>query len=172
MKINLPKNVTMKFTSAGIFLFIKFQFFPSTSLLFWMAVAIGLDFITGVAKAASKGQARTSEGYRKTVIKAFQYMGALTAGVILANAGIGTENEHIKSLLMFVNDGLVVFIIFIEITSVFENLVELDKGSMISKYFFTPALRLLTFQIKNNPVAKSAKELPTKDAKVTKDTTV
>lgn len=163
----------MKYTIAAVLMFIKFQFFPSTSLLFWMAVAICLDFFTGVAKAASKGEARTSEGYRKTIVKAFQYLGALAAGVILANAGIGTNNEHVQSLLLFVNDGLCVFIIFIEITSVFENLVELDKHSMMSKYFFTPALRLLTFQIKNNPVAKSAGELSTKNnAKINKDTTV
>ena len=147
----------MKTAICGIFLTLKITLFPNYSLLMWMAIAVVLDLVTGVAKAYSKGEARTSSGYRKTVVKVFQYLGALGAGVILANAGEGS-NEQIKVLLNWVNDGLVIFITYIEITSIFENLNELDKNSMISKYFFKPALKILTLQIKNNPIFREAEK--------------
>ena len=146
----------MKFLFAGSLLFIKIAFFPSMTLLLWMSLAIVVDFVTGLAKALILKQARTSSGYRKTVTKFLQYGGALFVGLALAHTGQGTENEQMKMLLSYLNDGLVIFIIYIEVTSIFENLYACDKSTMISKYFIQPALKILTWQIKNNPIMKGA----------------
>jgi phage-related holin len=142
----------MKLLFGGALLFIKFSFFPNINLLLWMAVAVVLDFITGIIKAGMKGEARTSMGYRKTLVKAAQYIGAVAAGVILQN--VGSMNDATKNILAYVNDGLVVFISYIEVTSIFENLYEIDSNTAIAKYFYKPMLSLLTFQIKNNPLVK------------------
>jgi hypothetical protein len=138
-------------------LFIKIQFFPNAQLLLWMTIAVILDLVTGIAKAIVKGEARTSAGYRKTIIKVFQYVGAIAAAVILQN--VGSINDATKALLSYVNDGLTVFITYIEVTSIFENLYEVDNKTVLSKYFYEPILKILTFQIKNNPLAKQAESL-------------
>lgn len=150
----------MKFLFAGSLLFIKIAFFPSVTLLLWMGLAIVFDFISGLAKAIILKQARTSSGYRKTVVKFMQYGGSLFVGIALAHTAQGTESDQMKILLSWFNDGLVIFITYIEVTSIFENLYACDNTSPISKYFISPALKILTFQIKNNPLINGADQLP------------
>lgn len=145
----------MKFLFTGAFLFIKIQFLPNMNLLVWLSIAIVLDFITGVIKARVKNVARTSSGYRKTVTKFVQYAGAIIAGVVLQH--VGADNEQLSVLFSWMNNGLVIFITYIEVTSVFENLYEIDSSTIISRYIYKPILQILTFQIKNNPVVKQAK---------------
>lgn len=133
---------------------IKLLAFPSLPLLSWMVVAIIVDFITGVIKAVMKGEARTSRGYRRTITKFLQYGGSLAIGIILANAARYKDMPAMQQFMGFLNDGMVVFIIYIEVTSIFENIYECDKTSPISKYVIKPLLNLFTFQLKNNPLTK------------------
>jgi hypothetical protein len=140
------------------FTFIKVAFLPSLPLLLWMGLVIMVNFFTGIAKDVVLQQARTSKGYRETVGKFFQYGGALFVGIALAHAGNGTENDHMKILLSYFNDGLVILIIYIEVTAIFENLHAMDKESQFAKFVIAPALKVLTWQIKNNPVAKAAEQ--------------
>ncbi len=132
----------------------KIVAFPNKSLLLWMGVAIAIDFITGVIKACFKGEARTSSGYRKTIIKFLQYGGTLAVGAILNNIAGQNNMPGAAAVLNAFTDGLVVFIIYIEVTSIMENIYECDKESMLCKYFIKHALNILTFQIKNNPITK------------------
>lgn len=147
----------MKLLFAGGLGFVKIQFFPNADLLFWMTAAIVLDLITGVIKAISKGEARTSRGFRETIKKLTQYLGGILAAVILIH--VGGVNEASKLLFSYLNNALVFYIIYIEAVSIFENLNEIDKTSMIARYFYQPALKILTFQIKNNPIFKQAEGL-------------
>lgn len=142
----------MKILFIAMLLFIKVTLLPSVSLLFYMAIAIILDFITGVLKAKVLKQVRTSAGYRKTVTKFLQYGGSIAVGLILANVGEGNTSEAFRAMLSYFNEGLILFIIYIETTSVFENLHAVDKSSMISRFFIAPVLKILTWQIKNNPI--------------------
>lgn len=145
--------------AAGFLQFFKVSFLPSAPLLFYMGVAILIDFITGIAKAKLLRIARTSKGYRKTVSKFIQYGGALAIGVVLANIGEGPANDPTKVMIAYFNNALIIFIIYIEVTSVFENLYAMDQKSVFSKYFISPMLRILTWQIKNNPIIEQAKKL-------------
>lgn len=139
---------------------LKAFWFPQASLLLCMVIAIVLDFATGVIKACITGVVRNSDGFRKTVIKFSQYGFAIGVCILLQN--VADNNGLVKpaEILTWLNDGLVVFIIYIECTSIFENLYECDKRSMISKYFIKPMLSLLTFQIKNNPLANVKNNTP------------
>jgi Bacteriophage holin family len=145
----------MKFFATATFLFIKFTFFPNVNLIMWMLIAIGLDFITGFAKACFKNENRTSQAMRKTIIKFLQYAGALAAAMIIGNTAKDNKIEGLQSVMQWANDGLVIFIIYIELVSIFENLLAIDDGSIISKYFFKPIHKLLTLSLKNNPVNKA-----------------
>jgi phage-related holin len=149
----------MKFTFLGISAFASYKFVPSFGLLIAMAICIGLDFLTGIYKAKMLKQARTSEGFRRTIAKAVNYLIAVAASCVLVFVSEQKGGSEVKVISNLLNDGLVVFIIYIEVTSIFENLYAVDKRSMFSKYFFAPVLKLLTFQIKNNPIFKQAEAL-------------
>lgn len=143
-------------------LFVKLQFFPNTNLLFWMFIAIVIDFITGVSKAVILGEARTSNGFRKTITKFLQYGVAIAVSVIMANTAKQNNMDSASHLLFIFNDGLLVFIIYIEVTSIFENLYACDQNTPFSKYFISPVLKILTAQIKNNPIFKEGEKIDPK----------
>jgi phage-related holin len=146
----------MKFLAGGSLLFIKLTVFPAADLLMWMGIAILLDFITGVLKAVVLKQARTSSGYRRTITKFLQYGGALAVGLIISNGAKENNLTSVLPIVKFFNDALVVFILYIELTSVLENISAVDDKSLFSKYFIQPMLKLLTFQIKRNPLVRES----------------
>lgn len=152
-------NPSMKALLFSSLIFIKLQFFPSTDLLFWMFIAIVIDFITGVTKAVIQGEARTSNGFRKTITKFLQYGVAIAVSVIMANTAKQNNMDSASHLLFIFNDGLLVFIIYIEVTSIFENLYACDQNTVFSKYFISPVLKILTAQIKNNPIFKEGEKV-------------
>jgi len=142
-------------TILGTLLNIKFNFIPTPNLLLVMGVAIVLDFLTGILKSVILKKVRTSEGYRKTVIKFTQYGGSVVVGMLLKYIGaMNSDMANIAQYAEYLTDGLVIFIIFIELTSVLENVYAIDQETPFSKYLVGPLLKLLTFQIKNNPVTK------------------
>jgi len=153
--------LVMKLLFAGSLAFINFnfKFLPDFTLLALLAVVIAVDFLTGIWKAKCKGKARTSDGFRKTVNKFLQYGCAIICGAVLSYIGEQKGGAGTVAIAGLLNDGLLIFIIYIEVTSIFENLYAIDKDTMISKYFYAPVLRLLTFQIKNNPIMNQAEAL-------------
>lgn len=146
---------TILFT--GALLFLKAMILPNLDLLIWMTIAIVLDFVTGILKAIVLKQARTSFGYRATVKKFTEYGGSIAAGIILSNGIIGKTGQH-PELLQYVNDGLVIYIIFIEVTSVFENIYACDQDSKFAKLVISPILKILTFQLKGTPLTPISNE--------------
>lgn len=144
-------------TLAGIFTLLNatFNWIPSTSLLMTMGLAIVLDFVTGVIKAVVLKNDRTSEGYRRSVVKFTQYGGAVLVSMLLSY--LAEQNQQFIQLQTYINylgNGLLSFIIFIEATSVFENMYAIDNKTPFSRYFIKPLLKILTFQIANNPLTK------------------
>lgn len=133
--------------------FFKLTFLPDLNLLAWVFIAMVFDFATGVLKAVMNKEARTSAGYRKTVTKFTQYGGAIAAGVILSNT-LPPDNM----ITGYVNNALLIFIIYIEVTSICENIYAIDSSSMFSRYFISPLLKVLTFAIKKMPVNQAAGE--------------
>jgi phage-related holin len=136
-------------------LFLKTLLLPSVNLLLWMSIAIVVDFATGVAKAIVHKKPRTSTGYRGSLTKIIQYIGAITAIIILNSviaitATVNTIDHTV--IAKYLNDGIVIFIIYIEVTSIFENLYACDQTSKFSKFVITPLLKLLTLQLKGTPL--------------------
>lgn len=146
----------MKALFVSTLLFLKLAFLPDFNMLTLLFFCMVIDFLTGIWKAKVKKQVRTSEGYKRTVTKFIQYAFALLAAYALAYVANENGSEGMQILAPYLIDGLAVFIIYIEVTSVFENLYAIDSSTMISKFFFKPILSILTFQIKNNPVVKHA----------------
>lgn len=145
---------TPKLLWGGVTLFIDLIVSPSFELLGFVLGAIALDFVTGVTKAKFKKEARTSDGYRKTIVKVMQY---IIPVVIIWVASFRVP--HYQSALQQVAGWVMLFIIYIEVTSTFENLYEIDKKSVIAKYLYRPALKILKFGITHNPVVDAAKKI-------------
>ena len=51
------------------------------------------------------------------------------------------------------------FILYIEITSILENLYKVDGTSSIAKYIYKPLLTILKFGLENNPILDAADKL-------------
>lgn len=140
-------------------LFLKVSLLPNASLLIWMAMAMAIDYITGFSKAVVLKQVRTSTGMRRTISKFLQYGGAIAVSVILSQAAEQHKMGDVQHILNLIGDSLVVFIIYIEVTSIFENLIAIDSDSQIAKFFFVPVHRVLTVQIKRNPLTQVAENI-------------
>lgn len=152
----------MKLLFAGITAFLQIKYAPELNLYLLLALMVVVDYGTGVYKAKIQGKARTSHGFRKTVSKFMQYAGAIICSVVLSKVAEQSNSELAGAILPFMTPGLTSFIIYIEVTSVFENLYAIDSKSKIAVWFYKPALSLLTFQLKNNPVIKQAEALEQK----------
>ncbi|MGX5820589.1 phage holin family protein [Chitinophaga lutea] len=119
------------------------SYHPSYNLLVWVFIAMVLDLLTGLINAYLHHTARRSAGLRKTLRKFTQYAGSILVSVILMNT---FQQDH--PVVRYLNDGLLVMLIYIETTSVFENLYAMDSTSMFARYFIGPVLRLLTLSIR------------------------
>ncbi len=137
-------------------LFFKLTFFPRLDLLAWVFIAVVIDLLTGVVKAFIKKQAVTSQGFRQTAVKALQYSGLIIAGII-----IGNSFEKNTDLVRWVNDGMLLFLLYVEVYSIFENLRDMNPESKVSKMIFSPALTILTLGMQRlslNKLTESSKE--------------
>lgn len=139
-----------------LFLNIPLRMLPTGTLIVIIAILMVIDLITGIAKAVIQGKARTSSGFKKTVIKFTQYFGAITISVILKYL-IFLKPEYIRRLypdlidkaqyIDWIGDGLLIFITFIEMVSILENIHEIDEKSKFSRYCVKPLLFLLTIRL-------------------------
>jgi len=139
---------------------VNFNIFPDYMLMVGVGFVILLDFITGVIKAIVKGEQRTSVGYRRTVKKFTQYFGAIGASIIaqyaLSFKFVSSEFNYISE---FLNNSLLMFIIFIELTSILENLIEVDNKSPFAVYLIRPIHSIMTFAIRHNKFIQQSEKL-------------
>lgn len=139
------KSMLLKYLFISTFVIIL----PPANLLIWLGVTMFLDLVTGIAKAIKKGTPRTSTGYRRTVAKFIQYGGAIAIGVVLANvSGYEKEGDGSQMIYSYFSNSMLLFIIYIEITSILENLVEVSPDSEFTKKFLTPVHKLFSFDFK------------------------
>lgn len=146
--------IQVKLLWAGILLGIDLLVAPSLSLFGVVLAVIFIDLITGVMKAKMKKQQRTSEGYRKTLVKLMQY--AIPVFLLWM---AGKYIPEYTNRLQIASGFVMMFIIYIEVTSIFENLYEIDSKSTIAKVLYKPALTILKFGLEKNPVAAAADKI-------------
>lgn len=143
-------KTTFTYSVIGTLLNIQFNFLPAVDLVVVMLALVIIDFVTGVIKAVIKGEARSSKGYRKTVVKTIQYGGSIACSMVISYLAKRTpEFSEITKYSNWVGNGLLLFISLIELTSIFENMYAIDSKTPFSRYFISPLLRLLTLQLKS-----------------------
>jgi phage-related holin len=132
---------------------IKLNFLPNITMLGWVFFAVLVDFLTGVLKAKLNKQILTSGGFRQTSIKCLQYIGLIVGGIIIGNAF-----EKQSDIVTWVNDGLLIFIIYVEVYSIFENLYAMNPNSKVAKMIFKPAMRILTIGLEKHSLNNAAEK--------------
>jgi len=134
---------TASFLSISTILgFLQIQFLPNANLLAWAFAIIGLDFVTGLIKSAVNKVAITSTGFRNSIKKLIQYIGIILLGALLGNA-LPKDNDMVR----WINDVVLIFIIYTEAYSVVENLRDVNPNSTISTKIFSGLLTILTLGI-------------------------
>lgn len=154
--ITILKTPTLAI-GAGLFSWFTIEYFPSAMLFFWLLTAMLGDFITGLLKSWRKGKHTTSEGLRRSITKVLSYMGAILVIMVMVNVIGLVDDGNTYDLAMVIN-GLMGFIVFVELYSICENISEAYPESPLVKYFI---IHIMTFLRGRFDSLKSKAENPT-----------
>lgn len=130
-------------------------------LIMWFIVllAIIIDLIAGVRKAIQLDEARTSQGFKRTVTKLMQYYGLLCFALMFdVLASIVEPMPYITALAS-------IFLVFIEAKSVYEKAEEKDRRRMTKE-----ADKLITLLENRGDVLKALSEIIKKEKEANNDT--
>ena len=174
MKFYFFSKITYKTLCFLLFLdFLKITFYPSTNLIYWCASAILLDLLSGIFKSLAKGDFLVSNGLRKTIKKFAQYIGTVLLLFIFSNVfthdpeatkraldffGDNIYNQ-IHSSLEYINNLVLLIIVYTELLSISENLIAIDHTSGFSRWVLKPIHRLLSLAIINNTFNKASNKM-------------
>lgn len=115
----------LAFVAIGPFVaFIEKFVFDDWNYLQFLMVVVALDFITAVTKAWKDNIPISSKGWRNTVSKIIQYSAFLVCTHVTTHLEISGERVVTFD---WIDEGAYVFLISIEIKSVYENIIGIDK---------------------------------------------
>lgn len=134
--ISHPKMLLL----AGGFAFLEVAILPNPLLIFVLAGAMLVDFLTGLLKSWEAKKATTSSGFRKSVVKVTVYCSAITAiwlaAVLLTAMYPGMNYTKLV-------DWMISVLSLIELYSVFENIYSMAPNSKLSRWIAKPILKKL-----------------------------
>jgi len=137
--------------TAGFFTWFSVEYFPSAMLFFWLLVAMFGDFVTGLLKSWKKGKATSSEGLRRSITKVLSYCGAILVIFVMVNV-IGLVDTSNKYDLAMIINGLMGFIVFVELYSICENINEAYPDTPLTIYFIGPIMKFLKGRLERTPI--------------------
>lgn len=174
MKILFLKKVTWKAVAMLLFLdFIKLLYFPRIDLIYWGLSFMLLDLVTGIIRSLSQNRFVFSEGIRKTLKKIFQYVGLVVLLAMLSNVivqhpesarqtanmlGVGFTDKLVTTV-KYINNLVLLLIIYSESLSICENIVGVDPQSWISKWVIKPIYTIISLAFTKNPFKRVHDEL-------------
>lgn len=140
--------------------FLQLFVLPDKNMLAFLFILMTIDLCTGVTKAIFLKQNRTSSGFRKSIVKFYQYVGVICAGMFLTSILKYKGFDNTYFIFDFVTHWVVIFLIYIETVSILENIQALDSKSKVAKFLFEPLLMLLTLELSkfSNRVKKMVKD--------------
>lgn len=145
--------------TATLFTWFSVEYFPSAMLFFWLLLAMFGDFVTGLLKSWKKGVVTSSEGLRRSITKVLSYCGAILVIFILVNV-VGLVDTSNKYDLAVIINGLMGFIVFVELYSICENINEAYPDTPLTQYFIGPMMKFLKGRLEKNPINQQHDENP------------
>jgi phage-related holin len=154
--------------------FLKIVFWPDMNLLFWAGVCIMLDLLTGLMKSLAEGNFAFSTGFRKTISKMTQYLMVIAVCMVLANVvaqnkAVVAESltffgtnlyDKVKVTIMFMNNLVILLIIYVETLSVLENSLAINASSPFSKFVIAPIYKIVSLAVLTNAIKLLSDKLP------------
>jgi phage-related holin len=146
---------------ATSFAWLSVKYLPSLMIFFWLVIAVLGDLLTGLLKAWAKGQATSSTGLRRTATKIGSYCGAIIVVIILINmlGIVDTTNSYNLKILI---DGLIGFMVFIELYSICENISEAYPNSPLTLWLIEPIMLKLKGKFLKPPTPLDDTTTPSK----------
>jgi len=138
----------------GLFSWFTIEYFPSAMLCFWLLVAMLGDFITGLLKSWKKGEVTSSEGLRRSITKVLSYGGAILVIMTLVNV-VGLVDTTNSYDLAIVINGLMGFIVFVELYSICENINQAYPDTPLTIYFIAPVMKFLRGRFERLPLKEN-----------------
>lgn len=140
-------------SSLLLFTTLKLTYLPDVNLIFWLSIAMVIDLLTGVWKSKILNIRRTSTGFQRTVTKFLRYFGSIVVSISIQNMlnvkvinlPLGNFNIEVEKLTEY----LIFYLFYIEILSIIENFIAMDKNDSFSKGPLIWLHNLLTLQFKN-----------------------
>lgn len=151
--ISILKTPTSAIAS-GFFSWFTIEYFPSAMLCFWLLVAMLGDFITGLLKSWKKGEVTSSEGLRRSITKVLSYGGAILVIMTLVNV-VGLVDTTNSYDLAIVINGLMGFIVFVELYSICENINQAYPDTPLTIYFIAPIMKFLRGRFERLPLPEN-----------------
>lgn len=135
---------------SSTFAWLVVKYLPSSMALFWLAVAMCIDLITGLLKAWHRKMCSTSRGFKRTVTKILSYSATIVVVVVLVNilGVVDSENKYDLSVLINL---LLGFMTFIELFSICENIQVAYPNSPLNQYLIKYIMKFLKGRLKQNP---------------------
>jgi len=124
--LTTAKNYWIAASLAPIIIWIERYVFSDWSYLPSLMILIGIDFATGVTAAWKHNEAITSKGWRNTIVKIVQYASFLIVTHIIVNFEL--NGEKVQLPIAWITEGAYVFLIAIEVKSVYENLTRINSN--------------------------------------------
>lgn len=145
-------------TTAISFAIFKEALFPNFHLTLILALVVIMDLISGIMKSVSLCLPVVSRKLRRTVTKATMYGLMIVLSYIFRSVTVN-HGMVIDLLGMWINNGVIFFLIYIEVVSILENIIEMDEqGKGTLSKIVKPLHLLLTWKAKNAMLELMGKE--------------
>lgn len=140
--------------------------YPHPLLLLGVMVMIFLDLLSGIRKAAKKGEATSSRGLRNSFDKATTYFSLNLAVLVIINiTSFADDQKRFVDWLSYSTNTLLIACCYIELKSILENLIEINTEIQMvkfnqpkkipndfAKFILIPIHNALILKFKNNKV--------------------
>jgi len=142
------------FLSALTFGILEIHYLPAPGKIALLVIVMLVDLCTGLIRSWKRGHVTTSHGLKQTAIKVGTYAAIIVAVAAMANV-LADITPSVEEYYVYFVTGMVGFLTFVEIYSIFENIYESDPDSCLSVYVCGPALKWMRGYLKkNHPISR------------------
>ena len=142
------KALFLMISGLGIASLIKENLFPNAHLTILLGLVISIDFFSGLLKSIATGMPIISKKLQRTSIKISRYGLTIIVCYILRSLAEGAGSTW-KVIGDWLNDGLLILLIYTETVSVLENIIAINSNDILSREIAKPLHAFLTLKFSN-----------------------
>jgi hypothetical protein len=157
MQIRLRSKQTQPLNMKALFLMIsglsiaslvKENLFPNAHLTILLGIVVSLDFFSGLLKSVATNTPIISKKLQRTSLKICRYGLTIIVCYVLRSLA-ETAGPVWKIIGDWLNDGLLILLIYTETVSVLENIIAINADDLFSREIAKPLHAFLTLKFNN-----------------------